>query len=273
VTAALPVALVTDIDQPAPVRTGRLPGPLRRGLVTVVMLVAVPVVWALVAATGKLGPGFIGPWPALRTLVQQWGIIWYNAAPTIAAAVYGAVILLVITAVGLMVVGLMPELTPWLVGVSVVVGSLPLISLTPALSLFFSRGTELIIVVVVLSGLVPVAAMLATCARTAQLGREELGAVYSSSRLRWWQNVGVWRCVPVVDVGLRTMFPACFVGAIVAEWSGAAGERGLGGLMANALFSYQVPLLWATLLLAALVSLALLGVVAALMAPLRRIVR
>lgn len=256
----------------APRLRARSTGALRTPAVLALMIVAVPVGWWLLALTGWLGPGFIGPGPTVRTLFNDWGIIWFNASPTIMAALYGAAILLVITAIGLFLVGLSPELTPWLVGLSVVVGSLPLISITPALSLFVSRGSQLVTTVTVLSGLVPVAAMLASCARTAQQGRSELGAVYSTSRLRWWRSVGFWRCIPALDVGLRTMLPACFVGAIVAEWSGAAGERGLGGLMANALFSYQVSLLWATLLLAALVALALLAVVAAIMTPLRRVV-
>lgn len=260
--------------RPATVGVRRVLAPdARRALGVAAMVVLVPLAWAAIAATRWLGPGFIGPWPALDTLIQQWGIIWYNAAPTIGAAVQGALVLLVIMAAGLLAVGLLPELTPWLVAVSVVAGSLPLISITPALSLFFTRGDELTTVVVVLSGLVPVAATLAACARVAQHGRGDLGALYRASRLTWWRNVGFWRCVPALDIGLRAMFPACFVGAIVAEWSGAAGDIGLGGLMANALFSYQVTLLWATLLLAAAVSLALLAAVAALMAPLRRVVR
>lgn len=270
-TATVDVALAAERDTPK-LATSR-PGRLRSPLVMTAMITAVPVIWAAVSASGQLGPGFIGPWPTVHTLVKQWSIIWYNASPTITAAIYGGLILLVMTVIGLFVVGLSPALTPWLVGLSVVVGSLPLISITPALSLFVSRGSQLVTTVTVLSGLVPVAAMLASCARTAQEGRSELGAVYSTSRLRWWRNVGFWRCIPALDVGLRTMLPACFVGAIVAEWSGAAGERGLGGLMANALFSYQVSLLWATLLLAAVVSLVLLAVVGALMAPLRRAVQ
>ncbi|XVQ07325.1 hypothetical protein ACQP1W_32570 [Spirillospora sp. CA-255316] len=244
-----------------------------RRLAPVGMVVAVPVGWALVAASGVLGPGFIGPVVSTRTLVEQWGIIWYNAEPTLTAALTGAVILLAATAVGMVVVGVAPGLTPWLVGLSVVVGSLPLISITPALSLFVQRGASLVTVVTTLSGLVPIAAMLATVSKTAQAGRNELGAVYAASRLRWWRHVGFWRSVPALDIGLRAMLPACFVGAIVAEWSGAAGDRGLGGLMANALFSYQVPLLWATLLLAAVLALGLLGAVALVMEPLRRRIR
>jgi ABC-type nitrate/sulfonate/bicarbonate transport system permease component len=237
-------------------------------------MIAFPVaVWAALAATAVLGPGFIGPAPTVRALVRQWGMIWYNAQPTISAALAGAAVLLVISLVGLVLVGLAPWLTPWLVSLSVVVGSLPLISVTPALSLFVSRGSELVTTVTILSGLVPVAAMLAAASRAARRGRDELGAVYSASAARWWRHVGFWYCVPALDIGLRAMLPACFVGAVVAEWSGAAGERGLGSLMSNALFSYQVPLLWATLLLAALTSIALLVVAAALLEPLRRRVR
>jgi ABC-type nitrate/sulfonate/bicarbonate transport system permease component len=272
VTATVDVALAAERLTARPQsRTGT--SRLRAPLVMTAMVVAVPVIWALISLSAVLGPGFIGPWPTVHTLVTHWSIIWYNAEPTVSAAIYGGLILLVITAVGLFAVGLAPGLTPWLVGLSVVVGSLPLISITPALSLFVSRGSQLVTTVTVLSGLVPVAAMLASCARTAQVGRSELGAIYSTSRLRWWRNVGFWRCIPALDVGLRTMLPACFVGAIVAEWSGAAGERGLGGLMANALFSYQVSLLWATLLLAAVVALVLLAAVGVLLVPLRRAVR
>ncbi|HXC76764.1 MAG TPA: hypothetical protein VNU19_06915, partial [Candidatus Acidoferrum sp.] len=150
---------------------------LRTPAVLAAMAAAVPVVWWVVAAAGWLGPGFIGPAPTVHELASKWDTIWYNAEPTIAASVYGAIILLVITAVGLFVVGVTPEAAPWLVGLSVVVGSLPLISITPALSLFMSRGSQLVTTVTVLSGLVPVAAMLASCAHTAQQGRTELGAV------------------------------------------------------------------------------------------------
>jgi ABC-type nitrate/sulfonate/bicarbonate transport system permease component len=228
--------------------------------------------WAL-AAAHPLGPGFIGPVPTIRALAGNWDVIWYNAEPTLVATVQGALILLGVTAVGMLLVSLVPGLTPWLVGASVVLGSLPLISVTPALSLFITRGTQLVTTVTILSGLVPVAAMLAAVARIAQRGRGDLGAVYAASRFRWWRYVGIWQSIPALDIGLRAMLPACFVGAIVAEWSGATGAEGLGELMVNALFSYQVPLLWASLLLSACIALGLLGVVALVMEPLRRRVR
>ena len=65
------------------------------------------------------------------------------------------------------------------------------------------------------------------------------------------------------------MIPYCFVGSIVAEWSGASTSFGLGEVMTNALFSYEPPLLWATITLAAIGSLGLLAVATLIMTPLR----
>lgn len=239
-----------------------------------VLAVAVPLLlWWGLAASDALGPGFITPAATVRALADNWGVIWYNTQPTLLATLDGVLVLLVLSAVGTLAVSLLPGLTPWLVGAGVVLGSLPLISLTPALSLFITRGTQLVATVTVLSGLVPVAAMLTAVARIAQRGRDGIGAVYATSRFRWWRYVGFWQSIPVLDIGLRAMIPACFVGAIVAEWSGATGEEGLGELMVNALFSYQVALLWACLLLSAGIALGLLGAVALVMEPLRRRVR
>ncbi|MBX6390056.1 MAG: ABC transporter permease [Frankia sp.] len=241
-----------------------------RVLVAAAAIVALPALWAALAATGWLGPGLIGPADTIRALHDQWSMIWWNARPTLTATVLGAAILLGVTAVGVIAVAVVPALTPALGGTSVVVGSLPLIALTPALALVITRGQTLVTTVTVLSGLVPVAAMIAGTAQAAARGRDELGALYSAGRLRWWWHVGFWNSVPVIDLGLRAMLPACFVGTIVAEWSGATGTRGLGQVMVNALFSYQPEVLWAALLLAALAALALFGLAAGLMLPLRR---
>lgn len=251
----------------------RLYRPARRARGPALLVMVPLVIWGVLAAAGPLGPGFIGPVQTVRALVANWGMIWYNTAPTLAATVQGALILLGVTVVGMLIVSLLPGLTPWLVGAAVVLGSLPLISLTPALSLFITRGTQLVTTVTILSGLVPVAAMLAAVARIAQRGRGDLGAVYAASRFRWWRYVGIWQSIPALDIGLRAMLPACFLGAIVAEWSGATGAQGLGELMVNALFSYQVPLLWASLLLSACIALGLLAAVALVMEPLRRRIR
>lgn len=248
--------------------------PLKPGqAVRVAAIVAVPVIWALVAASNVFGTEVVSPWATVREIHSHWSILWLNAQPTLIATLVGVVVLLGITAVGAVVVAVVPGITPGLASLSVVIGTLPLIVITPILSLLLPRGRPLVATICVLAGLVPVAAMLSGMARVGQRGRHELGAVYAASRLRWWRHVGFWQTVPVLDFGIRAMIPYCFVGSIVAEWSGASSSYGLGEVMTNSLFSYEPALLWATITLAAFGSLGLLAVATVIMTPLRRAVR
>jgi ABC-type nitrate/sulfonate/bicarbonate transport system permease component len=253
-------------------RRARMANPLRNPRVTVpiVSLAVIPVVWAIVAASNVFGTAIVSPAATVREIYDQWSVLWLNAQPTLVATVIGVGVLLAITALGALVVALVPHITPALAALSVVIGTLPLIILTPILSLVVPRGRPLVATVCVLAGLVPVAAMLSGMASVGEHGRDELGAVYSASRLRWWRYVGFWQTVPVLDIGIRAMIPYCFVGSIVAEWSGASTSFGLGEVMTNALFSYEPPLLWATIFLAATGSLGLLAAATLIMTPLRR---
>ncbi|MCU1489101.1 MAG: transporter permease [Acidimicrobiaceae bacterium] len=244
-----------------------------RVTVPLLALCLVPGIWALVASSNAFGTAVVSPLATVKEIHSQWSVLWLNAQPTLYATLIGVAVLLGITALGALVVAMVPRITPALAALSVVVGTLPLIVLTPILSLFIARGRPLVATVCVLAGLVPVAAMLSGMARVGERGRDELGALYGTSRLRWWRFVGFWQTVPVLDIGIRAMIPYCFVGSIVAEWSGASSSFGLGEVMTNALFSYEPPLLWATITLAAVGSLALLAVASVAMYPFRRMVR
>ncbi len=250
------------------------PSWLNARLVASVLAVAtVPVLWAVVSSLQIFGNGVVGPVTTAREIHSHWAVLWLNTKPTLYATLIGVGVLLAITAVGALVVAMVPRVAAALAAMSIVLGTLPLIVLTPVLSLFITRGRSLVATVCVLAGLIPVAAMLSGMAKVGERGRSELGAVYGTSRLRWWRYVGFWHTVPVLDVGIRAMIPYCFVGSIVAEWSGASTSYGLGEVMTNALFSYQPPLLWATITIAAVGSLGLLAVATLLLAPLRRHLR
>jgi ABC-type nitrate/sulfonate/bicarbonate transport system permease component len=241
-----------------------------RYIVPLISVCAIPLLWAAVAASNVFGTAVVGPLATVRELYNQWPVLWLNAQPTLIATLIGAGVLLVITASGAVFVAVVPHITPALAAVSVVIGTLPLIILTPILSLVVPRGRGLVAAVCVLAGLVPVAAMLSGMASVGDRGRNELGALYGASRLRWWRYVGFWQTVPVLDIGIRAMIPYCFLGSIVAEWSGASTSYGLGEVMTNALFSYEPPLLWATIVMAAAGSLGLLAAASLIMTPLRR---
>lgn len=53
--------------------------------------------------------------------------------------------------------------------------------------------------------------------------------------------------IPAIVSGLKLAVPVSFMGTIVGEWFGAS--RGLGILMVSAMQNFQIPLLWAAVLL------------------------
>jgi ABC-type nitrate/sulfonate/bicarbonate transport system permease component len=282
--SSAPIELEAELESAelaARLATGPVAGPERqRGprvtpqlILPVIAVCLVPVIWAIVAGTHMFGNAVVGPLATVQEIHGKWDVLWLNAKPTLEATLIGVAVLLGIIAVGAVVVALVPRVTAGLAALSIVIGTLPLIVLTPMLSLVTERGTKLVATVCVLAGLVPVAATLSGMARIGEHGRDDLGAVYGTSRLRWWRFVGFWQTVPILDIGIRAMIPSCFVGSIVAEWSGASTSRGLGQVMTNAMFSYQPRLLWATLTIAAVGSLGLLALATLIMAPLTRRVR
>jgi ABC-type nitrate/sulfonate/bicarbonate transport system permease component len=273
-----PSTTTVDPVQPTAIMIGPGETPRSRLLEPRVLLPAlavcvIPLLWAAVAASDVFGTAVVGPVTTLKEIHSHWSTLWLNARPTLIATMIGVAVLLAVTALGAVVVALVPRITPAIAGLSIVIGTLPLLIITPILSLLMPRGRPLVAAVCVLAGLVPVAGMLSGMAAVGERGRDEMGAVYATSRWRWWRFVGFWQTIPVLDLGIRAMIPYCFVGSIVAEWSGASTSFGLGEVMTNALFSYEPPLLWATIVLAALGSLGLLALATVIMAPLRRCVR
>jgi NitT/TauT family transport system permease protein len=60
--------------------------------------------------------------------------------------------------------------------------------------------------------------------------------------------------LPSVLSGMKVSVTAAMIGAIVGEWFGA--PAGLGVVMLNTLENFQMPLMWATILVVASISLA-----------------
>jgi ABC-type nitrate/sulfonate/bicarbonate transport system permease component len=240
---------------------------LARLLAVVASIIAL---WTLIADTRVFGRSVLGPIATLRVIHDQWSLLWYNLAPTLTAAATGFGVALLIGAVGLFLMIAVPPLSRVVSAFAVFLGVVPLVAVTPALSMLFSRGSQLTALVTVLSGIIPIFAALARIGGLATGPFRELGQVYATSRWTWWRQIGLWRSLPLIDIGVKAAVPACFLGTIVAEWAGASGDRGLGEVMVNAVFSFQASLAWATIAISTAISLLGMGVVTALMAPLLR---
>jgi ABC-type nitrate/sulfonate/bicarbonate transport system permease component len=241
-----------------------------RSMRVVAVVLSMVALWSVLAVTRVFGDSVLGPVATLQVIQDRWDLLWYNIVPTLRATTLGFAITLLIGAVGLVVMIALPSLSKVIAGAAVLLGVIPLVAVTPALSMLFSRGGQLTAVMSVLSGIIPIFAALSRISTIHRGTYRELGDLYGTSRWSWWRRIGLWRSMPYIDFGVKAAAPACFLGTIVAEWAGASGARGLGEVMVNAVFSFQQDLAWATIALTALISLTAMGVVGAVMAPLLR---
>lgn len=85
----------------------------------------------------------------------------------------------------------------------------------------------------------------------------DLFAALGAGKIRRLVSLDMLAALPPVVTGLRYAISAALIGAIIGEWFGAS--RGLGVLIFAAMQNFQITLLWGAVLLIAIVSLSLYG--------------
>jgi NitT/TauT family transport system permease protein len=82
--------------------------------------------------------------------------------------------------------------------------------------------------------------------------------VLSASRSQTLRYLLIPSALPYLFAGLKIAAPSAVLGAITAEWAGA--DRGVGAMMLYALFSYDTPKVWLSVLLTCLLAGAGFGI-------------
>ncbi|WP_417249498.1 ABC transporter permease [Celeribacter sp.] len=85
----------------------------------------------------------------------------------------------------------------------------------------------------------------------------DLFSVLGSRSVTRFARLELPSALPAIVSGQKLAVPVAFMGAIVGEWFGAS--RGLGLLMISAMQNFQIPLLWAAVLITTVTSLVLYG--------------
>lgn len=92
---------------------------------------------------------------------------------------------------------------------------------------------------------------------SASQAHEDLFTTLGSNSLKRFMRLNLPSAIPAIASGLRLSWPAALIGAIIGEWFGA--PRGIGILIINAMQNFQINLLWSAVLLAAMLSLFVFG--------------
>jgi ABC-type nitrate/sulfonate/bicarbonate transport system permease component len=216
--------------------------------------------WQLVAHSGAAGLTVPAPASVLRVALQPRfaALLYRSAIATASAAAIGLAAGTLLGTVTALVAYLLPPLRPGLDRLAVTVNAIPAIVLGPIFILLVSRElTPALLAAIAVFFLIYVA--VSSGLRAASAGLSAMLATFGAGRWQLLRYLDLPSAVPSFLSGLKVSVTAAMIGAIVGEWFGA--PTGLGIVILNTMQNFEIPLMWAAVLLVASISLAGYGAV------------
>jgi NitT/TauT family transport system permease protein len=215
-------------------------------VVTVVSLLA----WEAFCVVFKI-EAFLLPRPSLiwTTLVGSFQAIMYNAVFTLFTTLIGFALSVVVgmalgIAIGAWVLayaGLYPLLVAF--------NSVPKVALVPILVIWFGTGAIPAVLTAFSAAFLPIAVNVATGLITVEPELKDVLRALGASNLQIIRKIGVPRSLPFFFASLKIAIAFAFVGAVVSET--VAADRGIGYMMIAASSRFDVPLVFAGLVVVA----------------------
>ncbi len=197
--------------------------------------------------------------PTLESIVAIYlkprfaALLWRSAIATGGSAAVGLLAGVFIGTATAFAAHLLPPLRPGLDRLAVTVNAIPALALGPIFVLLVSRET-----VPELLAAIPVAFLIYVAVssglRTASVSLGQMVTTFGAGRLQQLIYLEVPSALPSFLSGLKVSCTAAMIGAIVGEWFGA--PSGLGIVILNTMQNFEIPLMWAAVLLTAAISLA-----------------
>jgi NitT/TauT family transport system permease protein len=229
--------------------------PFQRRVASIAVIIGFFLLWEfLCVAFGIKDLVLPRPSQIIVTLVERMPAIWPHAVQTLYTTMVGfAFGILAGVSIGVLIGSsrLAYDVAyPLLVGFS----STPKVAVVPIFVLWFGAGTVPAVLTAMLLCIFPIVVNVATGLATTEPELEDVMRALKASKLDILVNVGLPRAMPYFFASLKVAITQAFVGTVIAET--VASNRGIGNLMMIASSSFDVPLVFAGLLI-----LAALGVV------------
>jgi NitT/TauT family transport system permease protein len=202
-------------------------------------------------------PSFILPTPSesLTALVVQWNTIWPNAWHTLVTTSAGFAISVVFGLALGMLFGASITIYRCINPLLIAFNSVPKVAIVPVLVLWFGIGTVPAILTAFLLSFFPIVVNVAAGIATAEPELIDVLRSIGATRTDILIKVGLPRSLPYFFASLKVAITLAFVGAIMSET--VASNEGVGYLMLAASSSFQIPLVFASLVLVAVLGIAM----------------
>ena len=138
--------------------------------------------------------------------------------------------------------------------------SVPKVAVVPVLILWFGLGEIPAIITAFLISFFPIVVNVATGLATTSPELEDVLRALGASKLDIMKKVGIPGSLPYFFGSLKVAITLAFVGAVVSETVGA--NKGIGKLMLDAQAAFQVPIVFAALIVLAVMGILLYAVTA-----------
>ena len=180
--------------------------------------------------------------------------LWTTLAGFFLATVFGLALGIVIGWHRAIYAGIYPVLIGF--------NSVPKVAVVPVLILWFGLGEIPATITAFLISFFPIVVNVATGLATTEPELEDVLRALGASKLDIMRKVGIPRSLPYFFGSLKVAITLAFVGSVVSETVGA--NKGIGKLMLDAQAAFQVPIVFAGLLVLAVLGIALYAATAAI---------
>jgi NitT/TauT family transport system permease protein len=211
--------------------------------------------WQVVGKSGSAGKTLPPLTEVLRVYAVSWrrALLLRAAAATSVSAGLGLIVGTMLGCISAVTARMLPLLRPGLDRLAVVVNALPSIALGPILIVTAGRAaTPVLLAATPVSFLMYVAA--SSGLRSADAALQHFFRAGGAGRWKRLVYLDTVAALPALLSGFKLSVTTAMIGAVVGEWFGA--PTGLGIVILNTMQNFQVPLMWATVLVTAGISLA-----------------
>ena len=225
-------------------------------LPAILAIVGCIVLWQLVV-WGFSVPTFMAPSPiaVIGAFKANGGTLFANFLPTLMEAVLGFLVGNVVAVLLAVWFVYSPIAEKAFYPIAVIVKSIPIIAIAPILVLLVGNGIAPKVIIAALICFFPTLVNMVQGLKSASPAMLDLMRVLSASGAEIFWKVRLPASLPFLFAALKIAATSSVVGAIVAEWIGSS--YGLGALIIDATYNFRSPLLYATVVIAAALAVAL----------------
>lgn len=246
------------IDAPAqlerpPVGTPRKQSRVSRVLLPLGVAAAIIGVWQLTCMVFGI-PVYIIPSPVnvWDSLTTNWSMLLANTWPTAMESALGFLLGNVVAILLAVLFVHWKSAERALMPVAVVVRTIPIVAVAPVLVIMLGTGYAPKIAIAALISFFPTLVNMVRGLESVDKQALELLRVLSASRREVFWKVRIFASLPYLFSSLKISATSSVIGAIVAEWIGS--QTGLGYLIIQATYSFNTPLLYATMVVASVMA-------------------